>query len=153
MADLAHATENDTDLHGDPDARHWVERFQYVRDRQLAEAGRDIADSEGAMLAWFAGAIETGRMAAGYPPPGEGKPGVLRRLSAEEVAGYAPMHRELAGFDLSWVIGFVYDSMAAADYYRSANVNVHGHAVVGPLQIDGLGIVCLIRSRYPTAEQ
>lgn len=62
MADLAHASEGDTDLHGDPDATHWAERFCHVRAVRLAEDGVDIAADEGAMLAWFAGAIETGRM-------------------------------------------------------------------------------------------
>jgi len=57
MADLAHASENDTDLVGDKDASHWAERFvHHVR------ANPSIATSEGAMLAWFAGAIETGKM-------------------------------------------------------------------------------------------
>jgi len=56
MADLEHATENDTDLMGDTDARHWAERFvHYVK------AGLPIADDVGTMTTWFAGAIETGR--------------------------------------------------------------------------------------------
>ena len=63
MADLAHASENDTDLHGDPDAAHWAERFARVRHNVLTgPERRDIAADEGAMLSWFAGAIETGRM-------------------------------------------------------------------------------------------
>jgi hypothetical protein len=63
MADLAHASENDTDLHGDPDATHWAERFIRVRHNLLTgPERRDIAGDEGAMLSWFAGAIETGRM-------------------------------------------------------------------------------------------
>jgi hypothetical protein len=63
MADLAHASENDTDLHGDPDATHWAERFIRVRHNLLTgPEHRDIAGDEGAMLSWFAGAIETGRM-------------------------------------------------------------------------------------------
>jgi hypothetical protein len=55
MADLAHAKENDIDLHGDFDATHWAERFvARVRENPA------IATDEGAMLAWFAGAIMTG---------------------------------------------------------------------------------------------
>jgi len=57
MADLEHA--NDRDLIGDTDARHWAQRF--VRH---VKAGIPIADDEGTMTAWFAGAIESGRMAA-----------------------------------------------------------------------------------------
>jgi hypothetical protein len=60
MADLAHASENDTDLVGDHDARHWAERFvDHVRQKP------EIATDEGAMLAWFAGAIGTGEMPRG----------------------------------------------------------------------------------------
>jgi hypothetical protein len=58
MADLAHAAENDTDLHGDTDARHWAQRFVH---RALEYPATPM--DEDAMLAWFAGAIETGRMA------------------------------------------------------------------------------------------
>jgi len=67
MADLDHATENDTDLHGDLDARHWAERFaskfqvtprSYIGNRSIHEP----VDVAGLMLAWFASAIETGRM-------------------------------------------------------------------------------------------
>ncbi len=70
MADLAHATENDNDLHGDTDARHWAERFASMFDvRRLADIGHrgihEPLDTEGLMLTWFAAAIETGRM-AGY---------------------------------------------------------------------------------------
>lgn len=56
MADLAHATEHDTDLHGDPDATHWAERLVH----HAATLG--IRIDEGMMLAWFASAIETGAM-------------------------------------------------------------------------------------------
>jgi hypothetical protein len=70
MADLAHATEGDTDLHGDPDASHWAERFASMFEvRRLADIGNrgihEPLDTWGLMLAWFAGAIETGRMAQG----------------------------------------------------------------------------------------
>ena len=66
MADLAHAATNDTDLHGDTDAAHWAERFasKFAIVRQNTAPGEDeMPDTEGTMLAWFAGAIETGRMA------------------------------------------------------------------------------------------
>jgi hypothetical protein len=70
MADLAHAAENDTDLHGDPDAAHWAERFaaRFLAVR-LGPDGRPLlgeepVEVEGLMLAWFAGAIETGKMCA-----------------------------------------------------------------------------------------
>lgn len=67
MAELAHAAENDTDLHGDTDARHWAERFashfRIIRVDSLSDL-----DTEGTMLAWFASAIETGRMARQEPP-------------------------------------------------------------------------------------
>jgi hypothetical protein len=56
MADLAHARENDTDLHGDTDAMHWAERFVHH-----VQQNPGIAADEGAMASWFAGAIETGR--------------------------------------------------------------------------------------------
>ena len=59
MADLAHASENDTDLFGDTDAMHWAERFVHH-----TKINPEIATSEGAMLAWFAGDIETGKMGA-----------------------------------------------------------------------------------------
>ena len=63
MADLAHASENDADLHGDPDATHWAERFVLARHNVLTgPEHHDIAADEDTMLAWFAGAIETGRM-------------------------------------------------------------------------------------------
>jgi hypothetical protein len=75
MADLAHATEGDTDLHGDPDAAHWAERFaaKFALSRRPADfwaamafdAQEAAVDTEGTMLAWFAAAIETGRTAAG----------------------------------------------------------------------------------------
>jgi hypothetical protein len=64
MADLAHAAENDTDLHGDTDAMHWAERFA-LNFEVLHKDGGVETDVAGLMLAWFAGAIETGRMAGG----------------------------------------------------------------------------------------
>jgi hypothetical protein len=62
MADLAHASMNDTDLHGDQDAVNWAERFaaRFVVVRRLD--GEVMEDPTGLMLAWFAGAIETGKM-------------------------------------------------------------------------------------------
>jgi hypothetical protein len=55
MADMAHAMENDIDLHGDFDAAHWAERFvARVRDNPA------IATCEETMQTWFAGAITTG---------------------------------------------------------------------------------------------
>ena len=73
MADLAHATEGDTDLFGDTDAAHWAERF---RSKWIIVAAPGPGETipgfkaaeertEGVMLAWFAGAIESGRMANG----------------------------------------------------------------------------------------
>jgi hypothetical protein len=67
MADLAHATEGDTDLHGDTDAAHWAERFASKFEVRHRANGTDpellkAVDTEGLMLTWFAGAIETGRM-------------------------------------------------------------------------------------------
>lgn len=55
---------NDNDLHGDTDATHWAERFVLVR-RNLftGPEHKDIAEDPDTMLAWFAAAIETGRMA------------------------------------------------------------------------------------------
>jgi hypothetical protein len=74
MADLAHASEGDTDLHGDPDARHWAERFAskfYVLRRDQIDSvvpgpeGKtaEFEEAGGLMLAWFAAAIETGKIA------------------------------------------------------------------------------------------
>jgi len=63
MADLEHATENDTDLIGDHDARHWAERFAHRFPAILQDGEGVINDVEGLMLTWFAGAIETGKMA------------------------------------------------------------------------------------------
>jgi hypothetical protein len=73
MADLAHASEGRTGLHGDPDASHWAERFRakwiIVTAPGPGETipGFRVAEerTEGVMLAWFASAIETGRMAQG----------------------------------------------------------------------------------------
>jgi len=70
MADLAHASENDTDLIGDTDARHWAERFASKIKLPLGHpaiefAGKPICTTgeyQELMLTWFAGAIETGRM-------------------------------------------------------------------------------------------
>jgi len=64
MADLAHATENDNDLHGDQDALHWAERFasRFRVSRLPSPDTSFVDDTEGLMLAWFAGAIETGKM-------------------------------------------------------------------------------------------
>ncbi len=72
MADLEHASENDSDLHGDPDAAHWAERFATMFEvRRLADIGNrgihEPVDTEGLMLTWFAAAIETGKMAARPP--------------------------------------------------------------------------------------
>jgi hypothetical protein len=60
MADLEHASENDNDLHGDKDAMHWAERFasRFTVQRKNGES----VDTLGLMLAWFSGAIETGKM-------------------------------------------------------------------------------------------
>lgn len=74
MNDLAHRTENENDLHGDPDARHWAERFIAVRSHVKFTKYRDIADDEGTMLAWFASAIETGRMVESESQPSLGEP-------------------------------------------------------------------------------
>jgi hypothetical protein len=94
MADLAGATENDTDLHGDPDARHWAERF-------VARVGQypGVPADEGAMLAWFAGAIETGRM--------------VGRREGEEVP-VARVVRQLLG-DLGHMYGPVFVARLAAE--------------------------------------
>lgn len=73
MADIA--SENDTDLHGDPDATHWAERFVLVRHNLLTgPEHRDIAGDADTMLAWFAGAIETGRMVEAKAVRGEHSP-------------------------------------------------------------------------------
>lgn len=61
MADLAHASENDNDLHGDTDAMHWAKRFA-SKFKVLHKDGVDLNVAD-LMLAWFASAIETGRMA------------------------------------------------------------------------------------------
>lgn len=78
MADLAHASENDTDLHGDTDAAHWAERFVHH-----VTANPAIATSEGSMLAWFAGAIETGKMTAVQLTPAQAR--YLSILAAEDL--------------------------------------------------------------------
>lgn len=49
---------DNNDLHGNSNAADWAERFCQV----VAEKP-EIASDPGAMLAWFAGAIESGRMA------------------------------------------------------------------------------------------
>jgi hypothetical protein len=69
MADLAHATEGDTDLIGDGDAAHWAERFaDRFEVRRRSDIGNrglvEPVDTEGLMLTWFAGAIETGHISA-----------------------------------------------------------------------------------------
>lgn len=63
MADIEHATEGDTDLHGDTNAGHWAERFA-SKFTVLHRAGIAVDDIEGLMLTWFASAIKTGKMAA-----------------------------------------------------------------------------------------
>ena len=66
MADLTHATENDTDLFSDLDAQHWAERFasMFAVVRRNTVPGEDeMPDTEELMQTWFAGAIETGRAA------------------------------------------------------------------------------------------
>jgi hypothetical protein len=68
MADLAHATEGDTDLVGDIDATHWAERFIHVRQRRMAKDDHDIAGDADTMLTWFAMAIESGRMSTACCP-------------------------------------------------------------------------------------
>jgi hypothetical protein len=78
MNDLAHRSEGDTDLHGDGDAQHWAERFMAVRQEVKFKHYRDIADEEGTMLAWFANAIETGRMVESEAHP---FPGVTERAA------------------------------------------------------------------------
>jgi hypothetical protein len=62
MAGIENATPNDNDLHGDQDAMHWAERFadKFVIVRKTD--GDVLEDPTGLMLAWFAGAIETGKM-------------------------------------------------------------------------------------------
>jgi hypothetical protein len=71
VADLAHAAENDTDLHGDPHAMHWAERFcsRFLLIRRPPGAEDLDGDDVGTMLTWFAGAIETGRTAGRTPQP------------------------------------------------------------------------------------
>lgn len=69
MADAAHASGGDTDLVGDADAAHWAERFAATFEvRRRAHIGNrgihEPVDTQGLMLTWFAGAIESGRMAA-----------------------------------------------------------------------------------------
>lgn len=72
MADLAHAAENDTDLHGDTDAQHWAERFASMFDVLRRDKPYTVGDVEGLMLTWFAGAIETGRLVAFRRPDDPG---------------------------------------------------------------------------------
>lgn len=69
LAAVARPAEGNTDLHGDTDAAHWAERFAATFEvRRLSDIGNrgivEPLDTMGLMLAWFAGAIETGRMAA-----------------------------------------------------------------------------------------
>ena len=84
MGDLAHATEYDNDLHGDADATHWAERF---RVRVLQYPG--LATDDGALTAWFAGAIETGRMAGAQVPALEV---VIRRVLQDLGHNYGPVY-------------------------------------------------------------
>jgi hypothetical protein len=56
MADIAHASENDTDLFGDLNAQHWAERFVHH-----VQANPSIAADENAMTTWFAACIESTR--------------------------------------------------------------------------------------------
>lgn len=65
MADLAHATENDTDLIDDTDARHWAQRFASRFPMVLQNGAGVTNDVESLVLPWFASAIETGRMSKG----------------------------------------------------------------------------------------
>lgn len=51
-------SDNDNDLFSSTDARVWAQRFV-----QRAQEIPGIPADEGAMIAWFAGAIEVGRSA------------------------------------------------------------------------------------------
>jgi hypothetical protein len=70
MADLAHRADDDTDLLGDTNAAHWAERFASKIRLPLGHpaiefAGKPVCTTgefRDLMLAWFAAAIETGRM-------------------------------------------------------------------------------------------
>lgn len=48
-------------LKGVTNARIWAQQFFVARIARLAQDGHDIAYDEGAMLGWFANAIEAGR--------------------------------------------------------------------------------------------
>jgi hypothetical protein len=118
VADLAHASEGDTDLAGDRAASHWAERFaSRFTVKRLADIGNrgihEPLDTEGLMLTWFASAIETGSMAAeeklrkaqanvGHALAWEGRAGnwdlspYMRglELAAAILEGRAPVYRD-----------------------------------------------------------
>lgn len=73
MADLAHAAENDNDLHGDTNAMNWAQRFadKFTVERRRLGGQGSTGDVTGLMLTWFASAIETGK-AASFRPPADG---------------------------------------------------------------------------------
>lgn len=63
MANLANASGNDSDLHGDQNALHWAERFDSYFTVQRKD-GVPVSTFD-LMHTWFAGAIETGKMRDG----------------------------------------------------------------------------------------
>jgi hypothetical protein len=67
---------SDNDLIGNTDARAWAQRFV-----ERAAENPEIPKDEGAMLAWFAGAIEAGRD-AGLTARVAGLEEQVRRLAA-----------------------------------------------------------------------
>jgi hypothetical protein len=98
MADLEHATENDTDLHGDTDARHWAERFagkfRITRRTGYPDAPGRVREPEELMLTWFAGAIETGRMA-------EARTGALSQITDAQKASDA-VYQAIGEASMCW---------------------------------------------------
>jgi hypothetical protein len=93
MADLAHAAENDTDLFGDRDARHWAERFAAKWTVARSGTGEPV-EAEDLMLTWFAGAIESGFDLGRRHMPGqelsEGEP-ILTECDSLEQAVYVAL--------------------------------------------------------------
>jgi hypothetical protein len=137
MADLAHAAENDTDLLGDTDAAHWAERFaaKFATVRQNTAPGEDeMPDTEGLMLTWFAGAIETGRAAGGrgWPDPARPEPAGGRILPQYGIVSDHDMseavHQALGVASVCW------ESMERTGVFDDATAKQVGAELLGVIR-------------------
>lgn len=86
-------TDPDTNLIGDTDATHWAERWRYHYEKDGLNAST-LEEAEATMVTWFAGAIETGRLAG--IQLGEASPHIhpYAEVCTEACPGYAAVTAE-----------------------------------------------------------